>query len=394
MITRKIRVLHIINNLKIGGAEVFLFRLLNGTNRQRFAHAVISLRDDDDLGPAIKSLGVPVYTLGMRTIPTPACILRLARTVRKTKPDVIQGWLTHGNLAAVFAQFVNRTGSLVWSVHNSLYSYREFKRFTAALMWLSGRLSRAPKVIVYCSETPAIHHEKVGYKKNKRLIFSYGFDTQEFAPSCEARASVRSELGVSPDAVLVGHLGTYLPVKDHATLIKAAAIVAKQHPNTEFVLVGRGISSSNEELCNMTQTLGLGERVHLLGKRFDIPRLTASLDISVSSSCGSEAFPLVMGEAMACGVPCVATNIGDVDRIIGSTGYLVPPRNPQALAAAIAQLIAIGRNRRAELGKAARNRIKEKYSLKSSVARYEELYDLLVQPNSDDGARRLIRMEN
>ena len=377
--TRKIRVLHIINTLDVAGAENALLRLVSRLDRQRFETAVVSLRDEGDLGPAIRALSVPVYTVGMRgAVPGPVSVLNLARIARRFKPDVIHGWLYHGNLAGQFARLFTRDARVVWSIHNSLDSLRRHKPLTAAIIWLGARLSRTPDKIVYVSKTCALDHETIGYDVTKSLIFFYGFDTQQFAPSLIARSSVRSELNVPNDAVLIGHVGRYHPLKDHATFMRAAALVLNDYPNTYFLLVGKDIAWENSELSGLAKQLGLCGRIHLLGKRFDIPRLTAAMDIAVSSSYDLEGFPNVIGEAMACGIPCVATDVSDIKEILGSTGSVVQPKNPSALGSALAEMIAIDSEGRSGLGKAARNRVEQKYSLPSATAQYEDLYEVLV----------------
>ena len=168
----------------------------------------------------------------------------------------------------------------------------------------------------------------------------------------------------------------YDPFKDHANFLRAAAALKGRLPDVHFLLCGYRVDPGNETLASMVAALGLRGHCHLLGPRRDVPRLQAGLDLATSSSV-SEAFPLAIGEAMACGVPCVATDVGDSASIIGETGRVVPPHDPRALAAAWEELLALAPDARRRLGQAARLRVQERYELVSITRRYENVYETL-----------------
>jgi glycosyltransferase involved in cell wall biosynthesis len=375
----RIRVLYIINDLYMAGAEIALFKLLSRIDQDRFAPVVLSLRDRGDLGSAVESLKIPVHTLGIRgSIAGPISVHRLFNIVRKLRPDVIHGWMYHGNLAASLSRIFARRASLLWSIHQSLYSFNHEKRLTALVIRVSGVLSRFAERIIYVSETSAGHHEKIGYCERKRIVFPYGFCTSEFAPSLKARQSLRAEVGVADNTILIGLIGRYHAIKDHQNFLRAATLIARKYPETRFILCGKGVDTNNDVLLALIRDLGITRHVHLLGDRRDIQRITAALDVAVSSSY-SEGFPNVIGEAMSAGVPCVATDVSDVRRIIGATGKVVSPGSFKALAAALDEMIEIGSGGRSNLGKAARLRIAEKYSLDSVVTQYEALYERMTR---------------
>lgn len=373
------RILHIISDLSVAGAETKLCKVLAATNRERFAPAVISMRNRGALREQIQALGIPVYTLGLRgSLPGPIAVARLIRLVRQLQPELIHGWMYHGNLAAQFARsFTTTKPSVLWSVHQSLYSFDYEKWLTTLVIKLGARISQRPDKIIYVSNTSAAQHEAVGYHQAKRAVHYYGFDTEKFAPSAEARQSVRVELGLAPDAILIGLAGRYHPVKDHANFLRAAALLAKRHPDVRFVMCGRGVADDNAALRILIQELDLAACTHLLGERGDIQRIFAALDIAVSASF-SEGFPNVVGEAMSSGVPCVVTAVSDLPEVVGATGRAVQPRNAAALAAALEELIAMGSAGRKDLGAAARRRIIDHFSLTKAVAQYEETYESLL----------------
>ena len=375
-ITEPIRILHVINGLSIGGAEMMLYKLLSRTSRERFEPVVISLMGQGALGARIEALGVPVHAMGMKPgMPTPGATWRLIRLVRRLKPDLIQGWMYHGNLAALLAgTFAPGPVPVLWNIRRSLYSLDHDKPLTAIITKLGARLSGLPVKILYNSKVGAIQHRDFGYRPDKTLVIPNGFDTELFVPSTEARGSVRLELDLAENTVLIGLIGSYSPRKDHTNFLRAAALLLKSRPDIHFILSGRGVAWENQALGELVRSLGITERVHLLGERHDIPRLTAALDIASSSSAFDEGFPNVVGEAMSCGVPCVVTDVGDSAWIVEETGLVVPPRNSEALCTAWLELIEMGTAARRNLGMRARQRIKEQFSIEKIVQQYERVY--------------------
>src|SRR6185312_15622546 len=373
---QRTRVLHIISDLNVAGAEMKLYKVLAACDRSRFEPAVVSMRNQGDLRQLIENLDIEVFNLGIRgSVPGPISVSQLTRIARNFRPALIHGWMYHGNLAAQFAAGVmTEKPAVVWSVHQSLYSFDYEKWLTARIIRLGARWSHLPDKIIYNSNTSAQQHEAIGYRSDKRIVLGYGFDTNLFAPSDEARRSVRAELGAPQDAILIGLAGRYHPAKDHANFLRAAALVKNNHAGVRFVLCGSGVDSSNDVITSLVRELGLSECTHLLGDRRDIARIIASLDIAASSS-NTEGFPNVIGEAMSSGVPCVVTSVSDLPLVIGTTGRAVPPRNAEALAAGLRELIGLGVEGRKRLGLAARNRIIDQFSLNAAVARYEATYE-------------------
>jgi glycosyltransferase involved in cell wall biosynthesis len=244
---------------------------------------------------------------------------------------------------------------------------------TAKLIRLGARLSAGPAAIIYNSQTSAAQHQELGYRAEKRVIIPNGFDCQVLRPDEAARKAVRAELSITDDTVLVGLVARYHPMKDHVGFLKAAAKVVRSHPQTRFVLAGTGVSPKQPELAEAIQQNELRDRVILLGERSDIPRLNNAFDIACSASW-SEAFSNSIGEAMACGIPCAVTDVGDSAYIVADSGFTAPSRGPEALANAIARLIEMGTAGRQQLGTKARQRIETEFSLPAIVRRYEDLY--------------------
>ncbi len=379
---------HIITGLTTGGAEMMLYKLLSKIDRERFSPVVISLMDRGTLGDRIEALGIPVYTLGMKpgALPTPNMIGKLLKIVGEIKPDLIQGWMYHANLAAQLISILSlKFVPVIWNIRNCLYSLSYEKSGTVAVIKALIPLSIFPTKIIYNSHVAASQHEKLGYKVTKRITIPNGFDTEVFHPSIEERNLMRKELSLPSDCFLIGRFARYHPMKDYPNFIHGAAILLKEYPNVHFLLVGSTVNVENQILWQLIQELGISERIHLLGERQNIPQLTAALDISSTSSSYGEAFPNVIGEAMSCGVPCVVTDVGDSAWIVSDTGKVVPPKNPEALAKAWQELIDLGADGREALGRAARARIIECFSLNSVVADYERLYESAIAKKQNTG---------
>ncbi len=354
-----------------------LLRLLSRMDEARFRSSVISLTGGGTLGPRIAALGVPVTALGMRpAVPRPRALWRLVAALRAERPHVLQTWLYHADLLGLLAGRLAGLKAVVWNLRCSRLTAADKSRSLAAVVRLLAALSDRPAAVVVNSSAGRLAHEELGYRPRRWELIPNGFDTELFRPSAEARASVRRELGLAEDTPLVGLVGRYFGMKDHPNFLAAAARLHRARPDVHFLLAGEGVEAANPALARQVASLGLEGRAHLLGERADAARLTAAFDVACSSSYG-EGFPNVVGEAMACGVPCVVTDVGDSARIVGECGLVVAPRDPAALAEGLRALLS--RPDRPALGVAARERIRRHYSIEGVARRYEALYEEVAQ---------------
>lgn len=373
------KVTHVITGLNTGGAETMLLRLVEQM-RGDFDAEVISLTDIGPVGEQLAARGIPVRALGMRRgIPSPIAVLRLAHMLRASKPDVVQTWLYHADLIGGLAARLAGINRVVWGIHISFLDAKE-KRTTRwtirASAWLSRRV---PRRIVCCAESAREIHARIGYDPTKLTFIPNGFDTVAYRPDEAARTRLRRELGLAADAPLVGCIARFHPQKDHATFIEAAKTLHATMPDVHFVLCGDGLDASNTPLQSWIGEGAFAKRVHLLGRRNDIPSIAAALDVCTLSSAYGEAFPMVLGEAMSCGVPCVATDVGDSALLVGEAGTVVPPRNARALATAWASVLGASETQRAALSRAARSRIESKFSLSTIAGLYADEYRLIAR---------------
>ncbi|MCC6139076.1 MAG: glycosyltransferase [Nitrospira sp.] len=366
-----IRIVHVISGLETGGAERMLAKLVGAMDQARFSNVVISLTDSGRLGGAIESSGVAVYCLGMKRGRLDVlALLRLIRLLRRLQPMVVQSWLYHADLLSVLAVKFFRLPVLVWNIRCSDMDLGQYRPLTRWVQRVLARLSAAPGAVVVNSEAGKRQHERVGYRPRRWQVIPNGFDTQQFRPDSTMRSSLRKDWQIPEDAVIVGLVARVDPMKDHATFLCAAQQVAESRRNVYFLLVGK----DTETLVPVVDAKGLTDRVRALGYRSDVERLLPAVDMLCLSSAFGEGFPNVLGEAMACGIPCVSTDVGDARRIIGDTGLIVPARDPVSLAHAVNDLIDRGAAAREQLGRAARARIESEYSLARVVDRYTALY--------------------
>lgn len=372
-------ILHVIGDLHTGGAETMLVKLLSGMDKDRQDNIVVTLRAGGPLQADIELLGVAVCCIRLSGFTDLfAGLWRLRACLTRYRPRLIQGWMYHGSLLASLAGLLTMHKTpVVWNIRHSLHDMSQKKLLTRIIIRAGAWLSFLPEKIIYNSITSSAQHHAIGYARAKSVHIPNGFNTAQFQPSATARARLRRDLNLAADTRLIGLVARYHPIKDFRNFVEAAACLPAKYHNVHYVLAGRSVDAQNPELMQLIQQHRLEGRFHLLGEVTDPAELTAGFDIATSSSRG-EAFSNTIGEAMACGVPCVVTNVGDSAAIVANTGVVVPPANPAELAAGWESILALEPSLREQLGRQARARIVEKYSLSAIVRQYEELYEELM----------------
>ena len=355
-----------------------LLKLLERLDRKRFSAQVISLTTLGEIGPRISALGIPVEAIGMMPgLPSPMAFFRLVREIKRVKPDVVHTWLYHADLLGGLAARLAGVSAIGWCIRNSNLDKDKTRLATRIVVRLCASLSSwVPTKILSCSEEARRIHVALGYAAEKMQVVPNGFDLTRFKPDDAARSAVRAELGIADSTPLVGLIGRFDPQKNHAGFFAAAGVLYRQMPHVHFVLAGRSIEQNNATLMQAINKAGVLANTHLLGLRDDVPRLMAALDVLTSSSYG-EAFPNVLGEAMACGVPCAVTDVGDSAYIVGDTGRVVASGDMTGLAAALENLLALPPDEKASLGELARARVAAHFEINGVVRQYEDFYEAL-----------------
>ena len=376
--TNLIVIVHIITGLGDGGAQSVLFRLC--AEDKVHQHVVVSLSDSGKYGPLLEDYGIETFTLDMPKRSFLLCsALQLYRILRTLNPDVIQTWMYHadffGGLVARWAGF----SSIVWGIRHSTLEQGKSSGLTILIAKLSAIASGwLPAKIAVCAQRAMEVHDELGYCKAKMQVIPNGFDLERFKPQ---KSLDLAAIGVSPivvDNPVIATIGRYDPQKDHATLLKALAILRARHLHVTCLLVGTGLDSNNHELTELIVKNDLMDSVVLLGARNDIPAVLNAADVHVLSSAFGEGFPNVVAEAMSCGTPCVVTDVGDAANIVGETGWVVPSSNPLALANALQLALE-------DLGgsemewqqrcKDARARIRDNFSIQNMISSYHSIWE-------------------
>lgn len=374
-----IKVTHVLPGLDIGGAELMLTHLVSGMDPFRFENRVISMTSNGVLGERLTRMGIEVTAMGMGSVPDPISVARLALRLRRDAPDVVQTWLYAADLVGGIVARSIGIRNIVWNIRQSApRRHQDPLRHVWTSRACAMFSSFVPRSILSCSEDGRRSHQALGYTKAIEVIPN-GFDLYALGRDPMAAHSVRTELAIGTKASLVGMVARSDPVKGHRDFLEAASQVIHQQPDAHFLLCGEGVVATNTELATWTRLPQLAGRVHLLGRRSDVPRLLAALDVFVSSS-HSEGFPNVIGEAMASSVPCVVTDVGDSASLLGGSGLVVPSQSPQDLANAIISVLTLAPEARNAMGAAARRRVEKHYSIPTIVDRYSHFYEGLMEP--------------
>ena len=371
------RIVHIITGLRSEGTQNVLFRLLRAQDSSRWNNIVISLTEKGVIGAKLEEQGIEVHSLGMR--PGNLSVRRFQKLVgllRSKEPDIVQTWLYHANLVGGIAAKLAGAGPVIWNLRHSELDPGIDKASTIAIARVSRLLSSIlPAKIICCSKATYETHSDLGYAPSRMVVIPNGFDIEGFQHVPGSSHALRTTLGIPMEHKLIGMAARFHPQKDHQTFVLAARNLINRHPDVDFVFCGQDMDSANAALVSMINAVGLREHFHLMGLQTDMPKMYSAWDVSTLSSSSGEGFPNVVAESMACGALMVTTDVGDAAEIVGSTGWVVPPGDVEALVGAWLEALAMGASDKAERIRHARERIQTKYSLHLMVQRYEALYE-------------------
>lgn len=386
---RPVRVAHVITRLCKGGAQENTFHTVRLANRARFESDLISgptTGAEGCIEPAIAAAGVDIIRVPdllreVAPLRDWLALRHLTTLFRTRRYDIVH---THtskagfvGRLAAVRA----RVPVVVHTPHGNIFDGYFPRPVTRAFITMERYAARRTDRIIELTPNGIEEHlrQGIGTRAQFEVVFS-GIDLAPYDNARARRDETRRALGIAPDAVLIGAAGRLEPVKGFSHFIEAARIVAAAVPQAHFVLAGQGAL----EAALHAEAVDLGGRFQFLGLRDDIPDLMAAFDIFVLSSL-NEGMGRVLLEAAAAGVPAVATRVGGVPDVVhdGLTGILTPPRDPDALAAALCRLAQDAPARR-RMGEAARLAVVPHYGLERMVRRIEQLYEDLIREKNID----------
>jgi glycosyltransferase involved in cell wall biosynthesis len=373
-----IKVAHVINTLAVGGAETMLVKFLTNSDRSVFAHRVYTLMSPaGPLSDIVRNLGVPIRELGItRGLPNPLRVLQLARMLRQDPPNLVQTWLYHSDVVGSLGTMMSRTRvPVVWNIRNGTLDDADTRRRTHWVVKACARASTwLPSAVICCSHAALRIHGGFGYDTSKFQVIPNGFNLDAFRPNPDARRAIRHALAIPGGATVVGLVARFDPQKDFRTFVDAARRLHASMPHVHFVMCGRGVTWTNAQLAAWVETAGIKPVCRLLGERKDIADVYAAFDVASSASSYGEAFPNTIGEAMACGIPCVVTDVGESALIVGETGRVVPPGDPGALSKGWAALLGLDDETLRALGVRARERVSQNFAIGPVTRAYEDVY--------------------
>jgi glycosyltransferase involved in cell wall biosynthesis len=366
--------------LDFGGAEAMLCKLVSDqTNQSLFRHHVISLAGQGKIEEILHQHHIPVFHLGMQKQPGDLIgMVRLAKLFQSIQPQIIQTWLYHADLLGLIVGRLFSSAKIVWNIRCSDMDLDHYGKTTKLIFFILAKLSVLPQAMIFNSEAGRAFHLHSGYAADRGIIIPNGFDLSLFKPDDRVRNDLRNRLEISKATPVVGIVARFDPMKDYENFFQAANIIKKRNAEVKFILVGKGMDRENPQVQWWIKKNGLENNVYLLGEQKELNNIYPAFDIFTLCSAYGEGFPNVLGEAMACGIPCVATDVGDSRLIIEDAGVIVPPRDPETLARAWESLLNLPDENREALGNQARRRIKSNFSLPIIRNRYHRFYARLL----------------
>lgn len=380
------KIVYIMTSMDIGGAENMLLKLCK-VLKHYFDIEIIVLKEKGFLEKDYKKNDLKVHFVDFsrKKILNFFSILRVVKIVREFDPDLLQGWMYHGNFVAwVTSFFMKSEKLLIWNIRQTIYDTSNEKFLTSIIIKLSAYFSKKSYQIIYNSKLSSLQHNKLGYKKEDNFIIPNGFETDIFKPNKMLKRDFLKKYNIrKSNTKIIGHVARYHPMKDHVTFLKAIAEVIKAKPNILVVLVGMNINKSNKELSEQINRLKIQRNVILLDIVNDMLNLMPCFDVFVCSSAWGEGFPNSVGEAMSSGVPCVATNVGDLKYLIGQTGIIVNIKDHIQLGKGILKILNLKKSKYSELSHLARKRILDLFSIDRISKIYLDHYNKAISNQED-----------
>lgn len=361
------RIIHLINTLDMGGAQTVLLQLVRGWQWQD-EQIIVSLRYGRRMDNDFNALGVRVIHTGLNPF-------RIIKTFIDLKPDLIQTWLYHSDLIGSIIGKLLLGIPVIWGVHHTTHTANSVKSSTYSVIRLLAKMSsNYPERIICCSRSAYDTHKLLGYDESKMLIIENGIDTSGLSVVPGARQSVYSELGLSDSDKTIGMFARFNPQKDHKTFVEAAGRLALEKPDVHFILGGEMIDNDNDVLMKWIEANAMQGRFHLVGPRHDIPRYLSAVDLVTLTSAFGEALPMILLEAVCCGAPCVATNVGDISILLGGWGIVVAPGDAEALAAGWAKVLEWTPQFKNDMLAKARDTVETRYGIERMINNYHDAY--------------------
>jgi len=377
---QKNKILHIITDLNTGGAEMMLFKILNHfSKKNKIESFVIVLMGRSSLSDKFESIGINIKYLNLKEerIPSFRALLKMYNYTKLFKPTIIQGWMYHSNLAALLLKlFLPNNVKIYWNIRQTLYNIKYEKNLSQLVIRILILFSKYINKIIYNSHISKNQHEKLGMDKSNSKIIYNGFEFNIYKPNPLSRKKIRAKYGIPDDAIVIGHIARYHPMKNHKMVIHLASTIINSNSKVWFLMVGKNVSKHNSELTSLMMNYKIKNRLLLIGEQLIIPEILTSFDIALCLSSWGEGFPNVIGEAMCSGLTVVATDVGDSKMIVGEYGSIIEPNNIINAVREINEYIDMDESKRNRLGLKGRDFIIKNFSIENIGTEYYQLYSL------------------
>lgn len=365
------RVLHIISGLEVGGAEMALLKLISSSAQSDYIHSVVALAPEGDMRRRFEAEGVQLSVIDFRRAPLSG-FCKLISLIRHTRPGIVQTWMYHADLLGGLAARLAGYRQVIWGIRTT--NLKMGSGITTWIRRVCALLSRwVPDTVVCVAEASRRAHVEVGYLASKMEVIPNGFMARGDRASNEERERIRAQYGFERGDLVIGCVGRFSEDKDPGNFVRAAGLLAQRVDNVRFLMIGRDVQRDNFELASWIEATGFSDRFTLLGERGDVDRCLIAMDVFCLPS-RTEGFPNVVGEAMALGVSCVVTDVGDAALLVGSTGIAVPAGDHVRLSDALYQCVSMEPSERERLGREGAERIAQEYTLERTRERFEAIY--------------------
>ena len=371
------KIIHVINSLEIGGAEMMLLKLLNSGIYSNDEILILVLTKNTVLTEKIRKLGFNVEHFNFsKNFYIFREAIKFYKRIKIFSPDIVQSWLYQANLISGLSCFFLKIKN-IWSIRQTSLDSKHNKISTLICAKFCAFLSKKiPYYIIYNSKSSKKNHVDFGYYDKKSFIIYNGFDLLEYKKYKQKKISLSYNINFKHP--IIGFIARFDVQKNHVGFFEIAEKVVKIIPNTNFILAGRNVDEDNEILVKIREEKKLKQNIFFLGERRDIPELLNMLDLLILPS-KSEGFPNVIGEAMACELPCIASDVGAVKEIIGDTGKVVKSDDIKKFADEIINFLNLSKRERLKIGKNARNRIKNNFDIRNISEEFKILIKRAVK---------------
>ena len=374
------KIVHIINSLKKGGAEGNLYRLCKFHKKKykdKVKIIIITLINNGFYESELKKIGISIYSLNFnennKSLDIIKKILKFRKLIKNQSPDIIQSWMYHANFLTLFIQkkFYDK---LFWNIRHSELNFKISKKLTIFLSIICGIFSKLiPKKIIYCSERSIKFHENNHfYFKNKSILIYNGCNEKNYYSSKYLRSSFRKKNKIKKTDIILGYAGRYAKQKNIPSLLYAFSKIKKNYDNIYLYMVGKNINFKNKKLLSQVKNQKIKNRLFFLNEQKSLLKFYNGIDLLILPSL-SESFPNVIPESMLCSTPVLSTNTGCSKTIIGKYGFIITKNSKQTISSKLDKVIkdyVYKKKEWALLKKNSRIQIKKNFSISKMANRY------------------------